>query len=82
VEPPRQGIEAEQGEDVANFLTKVCLVLCFIQKKIRFLPIILQNETKHHAKFLTKRYPFSILDFGLKRQKKKSQKAKKPSPTL
>jgi hypothetical protein len=36
----------------------------------------LQNGTKHHAKFLAKRYPFSILDFGLKRQKKKkSQKA-------
>jgi hypothetical protein len=41
------------------------------------LAIILQNETKHYAKFLVKRYPFSILDFGLKRQKKKpkSQKA-------
>jgi hypothetical protein len=37
----------------------------------------LQNRTKHHAKFLAKRYPFFILDFGLKRQKKKSQKAKK-----
>jgi hypothetical protein len=34
----------------------------------------LQNGTKHHAKFLAKRHPFSILDFGLKRQKKKSQK--------
>jgi hypothetical protein len=36
----------------------------------------LQNGTKHHAKFLAKKYPFSILDFGLKRPKKpKSQKA-------
>jgi hypothetical protein len=30
----------------------------------------LQNGTKRHAKFLAKRYQFSILDFGLKRQKK------------
>jgi hypothetical protein len=37
----------------------------------------LQNETKHHAKFLAKRYPFSILDFGLKRPKKKP---KSPHP--
>jgi hypothetical protein len=36
--------------------------------------MILQNRTKHHTKFLTKRYPFSILDFGLKRLKK-GQKA-------
>jgi hypothetical protein len=36
----------------------------------------LQNGTKHRAKFLAKMYPFSILDFGLKRPKKpKSQKA-------
>jgi hypothetical protein len=33
----------------------------------------LQNGTKHHAKFLAKRYLLSILDFGLKRQK--NQKA-------
>jgi hypothetical protein len=33
--------------------------------------IILQNETKHHAKFfLAKRWLFSVLDFSLKRQKK------------
>jgi hypothetical protein len=36
----------------------------------------LTNKTKHQAKFLAKRYPFFILDFGLKRKKK----AKKPSP--
>jgi hypothetical protein len=59
---------------------RVCLVPHFTQKKFRFWSIVLQNETKHHAKFLIKRYPFSILDFGLKRQKK-SQKAKKLSPT-
>jgi hypothetical protein len=29
----------------------------------------LQSGTKHHAKFLAKRYPFSIFDFGLKRPK-------------
>jgi hypothetical protein len=40
----------------------------------------LQNETKHYAKFLAKRYPFFILDFGLKRLKK-AKKIKKPSPT-
>jgi hypothetical protein len=38
----------------------------------------LQNGTKHHTKFLAKRYPFSILDFGLKRQKKKAKKLKSP----
>jgi hypothetical protein len=30
----------------------------------------LQNGTKHNVKFLAKRYPFSILDFGFKRKKK------------
>jgi hypothetical protein len=29
--------------------------------------IILQNGTKYHEKFLAKMYPFSILDFGLKK---------------
>jgi hypothetical protein len=58
---------------------RVCLVPYFTQKNLGFWPIVLQNGTKHHAKFLTKRYPFSILDFGLKR--KKNQKAKKLSPT-
>jgi hypothetical protein len=42
----------------------------FHPKNFEFWFIILQNGTKHHAKFLAKRYPFSILDFGLKRQKK------------
>jgi hypothetical protein len=46
----------------------------FHPKFFGFWPIILQNGTKHHAKILVKRYPFSILDFGLKRLKK-SQKA-------
>jgi hypothetical protein len=45
----------------------------FHPKKFGFWSIILQNGTKHHANFLAKMYPFSILDFGLKRQKK-SQK--------
>jgi hypothetical protein len=36
----------------------------------------LQNETKHHAKFFLKKYPFSILDFSLK----KSKKPKSPHP--
>jgi hypothetical protein len=37
----------------------------------------LQNGIKQHAKFLAKKYQFSILDFGLRRAKK----AKNPSPT-
>jgi hypothetical protein len=40
----------------------------------------LQNGTKHHVKFLAKKYPFSILDFRLKRQKKKAKKSKSPHP--
>jgi hypothetical protein len=40
----------------------------------------LQNGTKHYTKFLTKKYPFSILDFGLKRSKKKAKKPKSPNP--
>jgi hypothetical protein len=52
----------------------VCLVPHFIKIFFGFWFIILQNGTKHHAKFLAKRYQFSILDFGLKRPKK-SQKA-------
>jgi hypothetical protein len=51
----------------------------FHPKNFEFWPIILQNRTKHHAKFLAKRYPFSILDFGLKRSKK-SQKTKSSHP--
>jgi hypothetical protein len=48
----------------------------FYPKNFGFWPTILQNGTKHQAKLLAKRYPFSILDFGIKRQKKpKSQKA-------
>jgi hypothetical protein len=50
----------------------------FYPKKFGFWPIILLNVTKHHVRFLAKRYPFSILDFGLKKPKKK---AKKPPPT-
>jgi hypothetical protein len=42
----------------------------FHPKNFRFWSIILQNGTKHRANFLAKRYPFSILDFGLKRLKK------------
>jgi hypothetical protein len=51
----------------------------FHPKNFGFWPIILQNEIKHHAKFLAKRYPFSILDFSLKRPKK-SKKPKSPHP--
>jgi hypothetical protein len=40
----------------------------------------MQNGTKYHTKILTKRYPFSILDFGLERQKKKAKKPKSPHP--
>jgi hypothetical protein len=52
----------------------------FHPKNFGFWPIILQNGTKHHAKFLAKRYPFSILDFGVKRAKKKAKKPKIPHP--
>jgi hypothetical protein len=41
---------------------RVCLVPHFIQKKFDFWSIILQNGTKHHVKFLTKKV--SILHFG------------------
>jgi hypothetical protein len=50
----------------------------FHPKKIGFSSIILQNGTKHHAKFLTKRHSFFILDFGLKRQKKKPKSSHPP----
>jgi len=40
-----------------------------ILKKFGFWFIILQNETKYYAKFLAKRWLFSILDFGIKRPK-------------
>jgi hypothetical protein len=58
-------------------ITKGVFSSPFYPKKFGFWSIILQNGTKHHANFLAKRYPFSILDFGLKRPKKKpkSQKA-------
>jgi hypothetical protein len=45
---------------------------------LSFSLLFLQNRTKYYAKFLAKKYPFTILDFDLKRQKK-SQKAKKTS---
>jgi hypothetical protein len=40
----------------------------------------LQNGTKYHIKILAKRYLFSILDFGFKRQKKKAKMPKCPHP--
>jgi hypothetical protein len=39
----------------------------------------LQNRTKHYAKFLAKKYPFSIFDFGLERLKK-AKRPKSPHP--
>jgi hypothetical protein len=51
----------------------------FYLKNFGFWPIILQNGTKYHANFLAKRYPFSILDFGLKRSKK-AKTSKSPHP--
>jgi hypothetical protein len=42
----------------------------------------LQNGTKHHAKFLAKKYSFSILDFGLKRPKKKPKALTHPMKNL
>jgi hypothetical protein len=52
----------------------------FYPKIFGFWPSILQNGTKHHANFLAKRYPSSILDFGLERQKKKTKKLKSTHP--
>jgi hypothetical protein len=57
-----------------DVLTQSVFSSPFHPKNFGFWPIILQNGTKHHANFLAKGYPFSILDFGLKR----SKKAKKP----
>jgi hypothetical protein len=51
----------------------------FLSKNFGFWSTILQNETKHHAKFLPKKYPFSILDFGLKKPKK-TKKPKSSHP--
>jgi hypothetical protein len=42
----------------------------FIPKKSRFWSIILHNGIKHYAKFLAKRWLFSILDSSIERQKK------------
>jgi hypothetical protein len=39
----------------------------------------LQNRTKYYAKILAKKYPFSILDFGLERLKK-AKRTKSPHP--
>jgi hypothetical protein len=50
----------------------------FHPKNFKFWPIILQNRTKYHAKFLAKKYIFSILDFGLKRKKNKKLKSRHP----
>jgi hypothetical protein len=58
----------------------VCLVPPFYPKNFRFWPSILQNETKHHAINFGKK--IFILHFGFWPQEaKKSQKAKKLSPT-
>jgi hypothetical protein len=59
-------------------MTKVVFSSPFHPKNFGFWSIILQYETKHHAKFLAKRYLFFILDFGLKRAKKKP---KSPHPS-
>jgi hypothetical protein len=49
----------------------------FHLKNFGFWLIILQNRTKHHAKFFTKRYPFFIL---ASREKKKAKKPKTSHP--
>jgi hypothetical protein len=63
------------GKHYSTLQSKGVFSSPFHPKFFGFWPIILQNGTKHHAKFLAKSYPFFILDFGLKRQKKKGQKA-------
>jgi hypothetical protein len=39
----------------------------------------LKNKTTHHTKFLATKYPFFILDFGIKRPKN-PKKPKSPYP--
>jgi hypothetical protein len=55
----------------------VCLVTHFTQKILGFGPSFCKMELNIMQNFLAKRYPFSILDFGLKWQKKKP---KSPHP--
>jgi hypothetical protein len=71
-EPGRTADRAPTPRRLIIFFT--CVQFPILLKNFKFWSIILQNETKHHANFLAKSYSFSILDFGLKRSKKKSQK--------
>jgi hypothetical protein len=47
---------------------------------LSFSLLFLQNRTKYYAKFLAKKYPFTILDFDLKRPKKMSKSQKNSHP--
>jgi hypothetical protein len=69
-----------QPINVDTLHLRVCLVLHFTQKILGFGPSFYRMELNTMQKILAKRYLFSILDFGLKRQKK-GKKQKKPSPT-
>jgi hypothetical protein len=53
---------------------RVCLVPHFTQNFLGFGPSFCKIELNTIQNFLVKRYPFSILDFGLKRSKKKAKK--------
>jgi hypothetical protein len=67
----------------------------FHSKNFKLWSIILQNETKHHVKFLVKSYLFFILGFQLgfwisrrpgrpirRDGKKKTKKSKSPHPPI
>jgi hypothetical protein len=73
--PPR----LEIPEGAASKYTSGVFSSLFYLKNFEFWLIILQNRTKHYAKILVKRHLFSILDFGLKRQKKKPKSQKSPT---
>jgi hypothetical protein len=49
---------------------RVCLVPYFTQKILGFGSSFCRMELNAMQNFWQKRYPFSILDFGLKRKKK------------
>jgi hypothetical protein len=73
------GVTSDVSWDVGRGvqILRVCLVPHFTKKNFGFWPIILQNGTKHHAKFLAKNIhsPFWILAIRGKKKKPKSQKA-------
>jgi hypothetical protein len=57
-------------------LFRMCLVSHFTEKFLGFGPLFCKIELNTMQIFLAKMYPFSILDFGLTRQKKKAKSQK------